>query len=156
MATRLELLEPVRERFPGKVGPGTRDLHQGELQRQTRIAALSHVLDGDRQQVDEADDGRLAELVGLRTEPLARLVRHRERVRHLAHVLHQHEVAQMLEQVDDQPAQVLSLLRQLLDERERPGRVAVDDQVAEAEQRLLFDRSQQLQDGLNGDLVLGR
>ena len=39
---------------------------------------------------------------------------------------------------------------------ERAGRVAVDDEVAEPEERLLLDRAEQLQDGLHGDRALGR
>ena len=97
-----------------------------------------------------------AELVRLRGEPLARLVGQRQRVRHLAHVLHEHQRAQVLEQVEHEPAEILALRRELLDERQRAGRVLVDDEVAQPEQRLLLDRAEQLQHGLHGDLALGR
>ena len=53
-------------------------------------------------------------------------------------------------------AEVLALRRELLDERERAGGVVVDDEVAEAEERLLLDRAEQLQHGLHRDLALGR
>ena len=62
----------------------------------------------------------------------------------------------MLEQVGDEPAEILALLGELLDERQRAGGVAVDDEVAEPEERLLLDRAEQLEDGLDGDLPLGR
>ena len=39
---------------------------------------------------------------------------------------------------------------------ERAGGVAVDDQVAEPEERLLLDRAEQLEHGLDGDRPLGR
>ena len=48
-------------------------------------------------------------------------------------------MAEVLQQVGDEPAEILALLRELLDERQRAGCVAVDDEVAETEQRLLFD-----------------
>ena len=62
----------------------------------------------------------------------------------------------MLEEVVDEPADVLALLRELLDERERTGRVVVDDEIAELEQRLLVDGAEQLQHGLHGQLPAGR
>ena len=62
--------------------------------------------------------------------------------------------AQVLEQVEHEPADVLSLRRKLLDERQRSGGVAVDDEVAEPEERLLLDRAEELQDVLHGDLRL--
>ena len=96
------------------------------------------------QQVDQPEHRRRAELVRLLAQPLARLVGHRQRVRHLAGVLHEHQVAQVLEQVDDEPAEVLALLGELLEEDERAGGVAVDDEVAEPEQHLVLDRAEQL------------
>ena len=51
------------------------------------------------QQVDQPEHGRLAELVRLLAQPLARLLGHRQRLGHLAHVLDEHQVAQVLEQV---------------------------------------------------------
>ena len=62
----------------------------------------------------------------------------------------------MLEQVDDEAAEILSLLRQLFDERQRAGGVAVDDEVAEPEQRFLLDGAEELQHRLHRDLVLRR
>ena len=62
----------------------------------------------------------------------------------------------MLEEVVDEPADVLALLRELLDERERTGRVVVDDEIAELEQRLLVDGAEQLQHGLHGQLAARR
>ena len=47
-----------------------------------------------------------------------------QRVGHLAHVLDEQQVAQVLEQVGDEPAEVLALVGELLDEREQAGRVA--------------------------------
>ena len=76
-----------------------------------------------------AEDRRLAELVRLLAQPVARLLGHRQRVGHLAEVLDEHQVPQVLEQVGDEPPEVLSLLGELLDERQRAGRVAVDDEV---------------------------
>ena len=60
-------------------------------------------------------------------------------------------MAQVLDQVGDEPAEVVALLRQLLDEGERARRVAVDDEVAEPEERLLLDRAEQLQHRLHRD-----
>ena len=60
----------------------------------------------------------------------------------------------MLEQVVDQPSQVLALVGELFDEREQAGRVLVDDQVAEPEERLLVDCAEQLQHGLDGHLAV--
>jgi hypothetical protein len=60
----------------------------------------------------------------------------------------------VLEQVDDEAAEVLALLRQLLDERERSGGIAVDDEVTQAEQGLLLDRAEQLEDVLHADRAL--
>ena len=93
------------------------------------------------------------QLVRLLAQPLARLLGHGQRVGHLAHVLDEQQVAQVLEQVGDEPAEILALLRQLLDERQRAGRVAVDDEVAEPEERLLLDGAEQLEDGLDRHLA---
>ena len=136
--------------------PGPRHLHERELERQARVAALADVVDGDVEQVDEPQHLGLAELVGLRAQPLARFRGDRERVGHLAHVLDEQQVAQVLEQVVDEPRQVLALVGELLDEREQAGRVLVDDQVAEPEERLLVDGAEQLQDGLDRHLAVGR
>ena len=65
-------------------------------------------------------------------------------------------MAQVLEQVGDEPADVEPLLRELLDVRERARGVVVDDEVAEAEQRLLVGCAEQLEHGLDRDLAAGR
>ena len=142
---RLDLVEAVGERLPREVGAGPRHLHERELERQPRVAALARVLDRDREQVDQPQDGRLTELVRLRAQPLARLVGDGQRVRHLAHVLDEEQVAEVLEQVVDEPVQVLALVGELLDEEQETRRVAVDDQVADPEERLLLDRAEQLE-----------
>ena len=117
MAALLELLEPERDRLARQVGAGPRHLDERELERQPRVAALAHVLDRDGEQVAEPQHRRLAELVRLRAQPLARLLGHRQRVGHLADVLDEQQVAQVLEQVGDEPAEILPLLGELLDER---------------------------------------
>ena len=63
----------------------------------------------------------------------------------MAEVLHEEEVAQVLEQVVDEPAEVLALLGQLFDQHERARGVAVDDRVAEPEEDVFLDRAQELQ-----------
>src|SRR6476646_9408950 len=63
---------------------------------------------------------------------------------------------QVLDQVGDETAEIVPLLRQLFDERERARGVAIDDEIAEAEERLLLDRAEQLQDVLDGDRPAGR
>ena len=74
----------------------------------------------------------------------------------MAHVLDEQEMAQVLEQVGDEPAEILALLGELLEEDERAGRVAVDDRVAEPEERVLLDGAEQLQHRLDVDRVPGR
>ena len=64
-------------------------------------------------------------------------------------MLDEQEVAQVLEQVGDEPAEILALLGELLEERQRAGRVAVDDEVAEPEERLLLDRAEELEHRLH-------
>ena len=156
VAPRLELLEPVGKGLARQVATGAGDLHERELQRQARVAALSHVLDGHGQEVDQTDHGRFAELIRLRAEPLAGLLGDGQRIRHLAHVLHEHQMTQMLEQVDDQAAEILSLLRELLHERESAGGVSVDDEVAEPEEGLLLHGAEQLEHRLHRDVLLRR
>ena len=51
------------------------------------------------------------QLVRLLAQPLARLVGHGQRVRHLVHVLHEQQVAEVLEQVGDEPAEILAPAR---------------------------------------------
>jgi hypothetical protein len=142
MPARLQLLQAVGERLARQVGAGPRHLHERELEREARVAALAHVLDRDGEQVDEPDHGRLAELVRLRAQALARFLRDRQRVGDFAHVLDEHEVTEVLEQVDDEPPEVLPLFGELFEKRQCTCRVAVDDEVAEAEERLLLDGAQ--------------
>ena len=70
-------------------------------------------------------------------------------------MLGEHDLAQMLDQVEDEPAEVVAALRELLEIGERAGGVAVDHEVAETEERLLLDRPEQLEHGLHRDLVAG-
>ena len=74
----------------------------------------------------------------------------------MTHVLDEQEMAQVLEQVGDKAAEILPLLRELLEEDERAGRVAVDDRVAEPEERVLLDGAEKLEHGLDVDRVPGR
>jgi hypothetical protein len=135
-AAAFELVEPERERLAGHVRRRARHLHERELERQARVAALAKIVDGHGEQVDQPHDRRLAELVRLSREPLPRLVRQRQRVRHLAHVLHEQQRAQVLEEVENQPPEVLALRRELLDDSECARGVLVDDEIAEPEERL--------------------
>ena len=152
----LELLEPVRGRLAREVGRGPRDLHERELERQARVAALAHVLHGHGQQVDEPEHGRRRQLVRLLAQSVTGLLGHRQRLGHLAEMLDEHEVTQVLEQVGDEPSEVLAVLGELLEVCERPRRVAVDDEVADPEQRLLLDCAEHLEHVLDGDLRAGR
>ena len=152
----LQPVEPEGERLAREIRARPRHLHERQLERQARVAALPHVVDRDVQQVDQPDDGRRAELVRLLAQPLARLVGDRQRLGHLARVLDEHQVPQVLEQVEHEPAEILALLGELLEEDERAGRVAVDDEVAEPEQHLLLDRAEQLEHVLHGDRAAGR
>ena len=62
----------------------------------------------------------------------------------------------MLEQIGDEAGEILALVGELLDEVEEPGRVAVDDEIADPKERLLLDGAEQLKDGLHGHLPLCR
>jgi hypothetical protein len=95
-------------------------------------------------------------LVRLLAQPLARLVCDGERVGHVAHVLDEQQMAQVLEQVGDEPAEVLALLGELLQEDEGAGGVAVDDRVAEPEERVFLDGAGELEHRLDVDLVARR
>ena len=152
----LQLLDPVRERLALQVPLRPRHLDKRELQRQPGVGALAHVVDGYGEKVDETEHRRLRELVRLLAEALARLLGDRQRVRHVAHVLDEQQVAKVLEEVGDEASEILPLLGQLLHEYERAGGVAVDDRVAEPEQRVLLDRAEKLQHRLDGDPALGR
>ena len=156
MRARLEHLEPVRERIAGEVGLRAGDLDERELERQPRIAALAHVVDGDREQVDQAQHGRLGQLVRLLAEALARLLGDGQRLGHVADVLHEQQLAEMLDQLDDEPADVLSLLGELLDLDECARRVVIDDRVAEPEERVLLDPADELEHVLHRDRAPGR
>src|SRR5215211_5715561 len=70
---RLELFDSIRERLAREVGTGARHLHEGELERQARVASLAHVFNRDGKQIDEPQHVGLAELIRLRAQPLARL-----------------------------------------------------------------------------------
>ncbi len=135
----------MRERVPGEIGRRPGRLHQRQLQRQARVAAGAHVADRLAEQVAEPEHGRLGQLVRLLQQTPARLLGHRQRLGHLVHLLHEHQVAQVLEQVADQAAQILPLAGQLFDEDERLGGVRGDDEVEQAEEGILLDRAQQLQ-----------
>ena len=111
MGRSLQQFEAVRSRFARQVGGRPGHLDERELERQARVAALAHVLDGHSQQVAKPQHSRLADLVRLLAQPLARLLGHRQRVGHLAHVLDEQQVAQVLEQVGHEPPEVLPLLR---------------------------------------------
>ncbi len=58
---RLEQLHAVRERLAREIGLRPRHLHERELERKARVGALPSVLDRDREEVDEPQDGRLRE-----------------------------------------------------------------------------------------------
>src|SRR3712207_9263841 len=66
---------------------------------------------------------------------------HGERVGHLAHVLYEDQMSQVLEQVGDEAGEILTLGGELLDEVEQTGPVAGDDQGADPEGRLLDRKS---------------
>src|SRR5581483_8791957 len=115
----LQQLDSVRERLAREIRRWPRHLHQRKLERQARVAALPHVVHRDREQVDQTDDGRGGQLVRLLAQALARLFGHGQRVGDFVHVLHEQQMAQMLEQVGDEAAEVLPVRRQLLEEEQR-------------------------------------
>ena len=78
---RLEQLEPVGERLAREVGLRPGDLDERELERQPWVATLAHVVDRDGQEVDQANDRRLRQLVRLLPQALARLLGDRQRLR---------------------------------------------------------------------------
>ena len=95
----LEQLDAMCERLAREIGVRSRHLHDRELERQARVAALARVVDRDREQVDESQHGRLRKLVRLLAQELLRLLGDRKRLRHVAHVLDEQQVAEVLEQV---------------------------------------------------------
>ena len=145
----------MRERLARHVCLRARHLDESELERQARVATLAHVVDGQREEVDQPEHGRLGELVRLLAESFARLLGDGQRVRHVADVLHEQELAEMIDQVDDEPADVLALLGELLDLDERARGVAIDDRVAEAEERVLLDPADELEHILHRDRAAG-
>jgi hypothetical protein len=70
-------------------------------------------------------------------------------------MLHEHELAQVLEEIHDEPPEIVPALRQRLDVRQRAGRVAVDHEIAQREERLLLDRPEQLEHRLHRDRAAG-
>src|SRR5439155_23355331 len=97
MDTLLELFQAIRDRFAREIRRGAGDLAQRKLERQARIAALAQVLHGHGEQVAEPEHRPLADLVRLLAQPVARLLCDWEGVGHLAQVLHEQEMAQVLE-----------------------------------------------------------
>jgi hypothetical protein len=81
----------VGERLAREVGVRPCHLDERELERQAGVAALAHVVDGDRQQVDQAEHRRLGQLVRLLAQALARLLGHRQRLGDVADVLDEQE-----------------------------------------------------------------
>ena len=130
---------PMDERFAGEIGLGTRHLHERELERKPGIGALTFVLEHDGEQVDEPEHGWLGKLIRLLAQTLAGLVGERQRVGHVTDVLDQQQLAQMLQELLGQLAEILPPLGQLLDEDERAGNVAIDDRVAQPEEHVLLD-----------------
>ena len=148
----LEQLDAVRERLALQIRLRPRHLDQRELERQPRIAALPEVVERDSEQVDQPQHGRLGQLVRLLAQPVAGLLRDGEGVGGIADVLDEQEVSQVVEQVGDEPPEVLALLGELLDLHEHARGVPVDDRVAEPVERLLLDGPDQLQHCLRRDL----
>jgi hypothetical protein len=127
----LELLEAVGDRLALEVRRRTRDLDERELERQARVAALAHVVDGHREQVAEPETvaspswfawarsrSRVSSVSGSEsgTSPMCWTSR----------------VAQVLEQIGDEPAEVLALLGELLEERQR---AAVSRSITKSQSR---------------------
>ncbi|MBA3375002.1 MAG: hypothetical protein H0U00_04185 [Actinobacteria bacterium] len=95
----LEQFDAVRERLAGQVGVRPRHLHERELEREPRVAALAQVLDGYSEEIDQPEHGRLGKRIRLLAQELLRLLRDGQGLGHVAHVLHQQEVPQVLEQI---------------------------------------------------------
>ena len=55
----------MRQRLAREVGGGPGHLHEGELERKPGVRALTDVLDGDREEVDEPEHRGLRQLVRL-------------------------------------------------------------------------------------------
>jgi hypothetical protein len=86
-------LDPLQQRFAREIVLGLRHLHERELERKPWVAALAHILHGHREQVHEPQHRGCAKLARLRAQAFTGVVRHRDGVRHLSHVLDEHEVA---------------------------------------------------------------
>ena len=71
-------------------------------------------------------------------------------------MLDEHEVAQVLEQVGDEAAHVVSLVGELLHEGQEAGRVPVDDEVEQAEEGIVVDRAEQLEHRGDGHVACRR
>src|SRR5215831_6107104 len=110
MDTAFQELEAMRGRLAREIRCGPRHLHERELEREARVAALALILDGHREQVAQPQHRRLWKLVRLLPQSVARLLGDRERLGHLAEVLDEQQVAQVLEQVGHEPPEILPLL----------------------------------------------
>ena len=153
---RLEQLYAVGERLAREICLRACHLHEGELERQPRVGALPDVVHRDGQEVDQPEDGRLGKLVRLLAQQLPRLLGHGQRLRDVPHVLDEQEMPQVLEEIGDEAAEILAALGELVHEQQRSGRVAVDDHVAEPQERLLLDGADELEDCLRIDRVVRR
>ena len=145
--------DPMDKRFARQIRLWPSHLDERELEWEPRVAALPLVLDHDREKVDQTQHGGLRKLVRLLAQPVARLLGQRQGFGHVAQVLHEQQVPEVLQELLRELAQVLAALGELLDEHERPRDVPVDDRVAEAEQRILLDRRPELQHVLHRDLL---
>ena len=154
VAALLELLEPVRDRLAREVGAGPRHLDERELERQARVAALAHVLDGDGEQVDQPEHGRLRRAgsparAAARASPRSPAATRAPRpCAGRAAGGAGARAGRATSRPRSWPCSESSSTNV-----ERAGRVAVDDEVAEPEQRLLLDRAEELEHGLHGDLA---
>ena len=153
---RFQTLDALEQGLARKVVLGLGHLHQRELERQAGIAALAHVLHGHGQEIHEPQHLRRAELTRLGPQALAGVLRDGNRVWHLAHVLHQQEVAQMLQQVGDETTHVLTLVGELLHEGEQARGVTVDHEVEQPKERVVVDCAEQLEDRGDRDIAAGR
>ena len=105
----------------GEIRRRPRDLDERELQRQAGIAALTLVLDGNREEIAEPQDRRLRKLVRLLPEPVACLLGHRQRARHLELAFEVGENGGESEPELEEPVseeEIIELMRGTLDARE--------------------------------------
>ena len=101
-ARRLEPCDALLERLQLELAGGAADPHQRELQRQSRVGALAHLVVGVAQQVDEPVHVAGWQPVGLGLQPRALVVGRGDLLGRLAQLLAQEERAQVAEQVGDQ------------------------------------------------------